>query len=173
MVIAANAQFDDRAVSAAFAELLVVAGDARPALIAISKDWFKNNKKIFTLKGPGKYKDLSPAYKKAKERFMDGGSAYPILRAKFCRIETGLTVKGSDYNVFDMDKTSMTLGVKNIPYAIVHQQGSEKRNIPKRIFIFNSKSGGDDFKLQMKRWIGIFTTTTARRLAAISKRGGT
>lgn len=46
----------------------------------MTREWFKSNRSIFDKgrKGPGKYRDLSPKYKKRKTKAL--GSPYPILR---------------------------------------------------------------------------------------------
>lgn len=46
----------------------------------MTREWYKGNRSIFDegRKGPGKYIDLSPKYKKAKTKAI--GSPYPILR---------------------------------------------------------------------------------------------
>lgn len=158
----------DADVVKAMNKLIDQSEDGRPAFIAIASDWLKTNKKIFTLKGPGKYEDLTPAYKKAKSAFMDGGSPYPILRGKFRRIEKGLTEKGSEYNVMEVTKTSLTMGVQNAPEAIFNQLGTSK--MPKRVFVFNAKQGGKEFQEQMLRWKNIYTVVLQRRLEKLKKR---
>jgi hypothetical protein len=49
----------------------------------MTREWFKANRTIFDLgrKSRGKYAELSPKYKKTKERYL--GSAYPILSGFF------------------------------------------------------------------------------------------
>ena len=53
--------------------------DLTVPLQLMTREWFKANRSIFDegRKGPGKYKDLDPEYKKIKEQAI--GSAYPIL----------------------------------------------------------------------------------------------
>lgn len=54
----------------------------------MTREWFKGNRSIFDegRKGPGKYADLSPSYKRAKKKAI--GSPYPILRG-FVRLSGG------------------------------------------------------------------------------------
>lgn len=158
--MAVNVRVDDTDVKRAFRGLLKVAKDPRPAFIAIASSWFKENRKIFGLKGPGQYKDLSPEYKKRKQK--KAGFVYPILQAVNGRIKSGLTEDGSEYNFKEIGKTSLVLGVRNIVYARRHQVGDKV--IPRRPFIFNKKTGGEQYQLQMQRWINIMTTITRRRM---------
>ena len=51
--------------------------DMRPLFEGFASDFYKDEKRIFSLKGPGEYDDLSPKYKKYKEK--KKGNAYPIL----------------------------------------------------------------------------------------------
>ncbi|MCK5608286.1 hypothetical protein KAR91_40770 [Candidatus Pacearchaeota archaeon] len=54
-------------------------GDLTIPFTLMTKQWFKGNRSIFDLgrKGPGKYIDLSPKYKRRKSKIL--GSPYPIL----------------------------------------------------------------------------------------------
>lgn len=152
---------DDKEFTQALNELQKRMKDMRPVFGSIRDDWYKNNRTIFTLKSPGKYQDLSTAYKARKEK--EAGFIYPILKAKNGRIESGLTDKNSQYTVNEMTKNSLTLGVQNIVYARRHQIGAR---MPKRPFVFNAKTGGPIYELQLKRWKDIVTTTLKRRIAA-------
>lgn len=158
--MAVDIRVDERDVKRAFRGLLKVAKDPRPAFIAIASSWFKENRKIFGLKGAGQYKDLTPEYKKRKQA--KAGFVYPILQAVNGRIKSGLTEDGSEYNVKQIGKTSLVLGVKDIAYARRHQVGDAV--MPRRPFVFNKKTGGEQYQLQMQRWINIMTTITARRM---------
>lgn len=66
----------EKALGKSFKQL----GDLTKPYKLMGREWFKANRSIFDegRKSRGKYDDLSPKYKKAKERAI--GSAYPILR---------------------------------------------------------------------------------------------
>jgi hypothetical protein len=160
-------KMEDAQVQRAFRALLAESGDARPCFRSIESDWYKTNKMIFTLKGPGQYADLSAGYKKAKMRFMGTQTPYPILRAKTGSIEAGLTDKGSPYTVREMTRKTLTLGIQGKNYFPFQQAGSHKHP-----FIFNSTvTGSGPFgsaesqtDIQMKRWTNIFVETLKRRM---------
>jgi len=160
---------DDSQVLDALNKLLKEGGDGRPAFKSISSDWYKWNRRLFRLKGPGKYEDLTEGYKKAKKKALGTRTPYPILRGKYRRIESGLTEQGSEYNVHEMNKTSLVMGVQNAEEAVYNQLGTIK--MPARIFVFNSKHGGQEFQLQMTRWKQIYQDTLGRRINRIKGKG--
>ena len=164
-MIYASATIDDREFKTAMRNLITLTGDARPMLISIKDDWYKSNRQIFTLSGPGKYPDLTPRYKVRKQK--TAGFVYPILKAQHGRIEAGLTDEASPYTIKDIQKQHMVLGV-NVPYAIFHQTGAHGK---KRPMVFNAKNGGEMYAIQMRRWRGVATDYYARRFAAL-KQGG-
>lgn len=61
----------------AFQQALRNVSDLRIPFELIRESWFRGNKSIFAISGPGKWADLSPSYKKSKLR--DKGFVYPIL----------------------------------------------------------------------------------------------
>src|SRR5688572_19842345 len=71
----------------------------------MTKSWFQGNKAIFALKGPGKYTDLSDAYKIQKKNAV--GFIYPILRRSGV-LEKSLTVPG-DSNAISIILNKNTL----------------------------------------------------------------
>lgn len=86
----------------------------------ITQSWFKSNRAIFALSGPGKYPDLSERYKKQKKKAV--GFIYPILR-RTGRLESSIT-DPSDTDAISLiiNKRSLILGTK-VPYASNHQMG--------------------------------------------------
>ena len=100
----------------------------------ISKSWFKSNKAIFALKGPGKYKDLSPKYKiqKVKSPPKGAGFIYPIFRGKTGRLERSITSPTDPDSInLIINKIALYLGTKT-PYAGFHQSSAPRRIIPYR-----------------------------------------
>lgn len=90
------------------------AADLRIPLNLISKDWFKTNKAIFNLNGPGKYKDLTKEYKVQKKRRF--GFVYPILKAKGV-LEASVTQSTDTKAISDIvNKAQLTLGTR-VGYA--------------------------------------------------------
>lgn len=112
-------------------------GDLTIPLILMAKSWYRGNKSIFMLKGRGRYQDLSPKYKKWKERIL--GSAYPILRLSGT-LEAAIT-DPQDHGAINLivNKKTLILGVSGavVPYAIFHQSQTLPRNkMPYRPFLF-------------------------------------
>lgn len=90
----------------------------------IAQSWYKSNRAIFTLKGPGKYADLSPKYKAYKERTL--GFAYPILRGATGDLESSVT-DPTNINSFNaiLNKRILLLGTQ-VSYAGFLNDGTKK-----------------------------------------------
>lgn len=95
----------------------------------IHRHFMQSRKLIFTLKGPGKYKDLTPRYKKAKRR--KHGFIYPILKATG-RLEDSITSENRDH-IGIVRPRSLTIG-SAVPYAVAHNEG--RGRMPQRSFLF-------------------------------------
>lgn len=94
-------------------------GDLTVPLTLISQQWFKSNRAIFDLSGPGKFKDLSTAYKPQKKAAV--GFIYPILR-RTGAMERSITVPGSPGSISKiLNKNTLTLG-SSVPYAQFNQK---------------------------------------------------
>ncbi|MCA9813454.1 MAG: hypothetical protein KC483_11440 [Nitrosarchaeum sp.] len=128
--------------------------DLREFFGLIAKDHVKRQRQIFQLKGPGKYKDLSPKYKIRKAK-INNGNIYPILNLGGALAKANLE-PGSPGWIYRAAKLNFELGVDSdavarqsgarYPYPIAHQEG--RGNNPERRFIFL-----DDVK--RKAWIDI------------------
>ena len=128
----------DRAIKAALDKV----SDLRPVWAAIIPQWFKSNRAPFTLKGPGKYADLSKKYKiQKKPRW---GFVYPILKASG-RLEKSLTVLGGE-SIIAQDKTSLLLGTAT-PYAVWLHFGTRKMPARPVIMIGAEQTGETNARL--------------------------
>lgn len=89
-------------------------GDLTIPLRLIAQYWFKSNEAIFSLKGPGKWPDLSPRYKAYKASIL--GSPYPIMLFTG-RLMASITAppNGESINKI-INKRSLVLGT-GTPYA--------------------------------------------------------
>ena len=102
----------------AFRKLLTKAGREVDSLAPVLREWstrfMESRKFIFdpARKGPGQYKDLSPAYKRFKIRRY--GFAYPILLRTGVLAES-ITQKGSD-NILIIGKKNLVIGSR-VEYA--------------------------------------------------------
>ena len=134
--------------------------DLRPPLIQIAREFYKSNKFIFKVQGPGKYTDFvgpkiaqtwkdpgrpwmrtrdgsMTAYQWAKtEAKWPGvnGRGYPLLRASG-DLERSITQDGDKNAVKVITKKSLVIGTR-VEYGIHHQFGAPKANVPMRKFLF-------------------------------------
>lgn len=127
-------------VSEMLEKSLTVLSDFKGLFELLSSDFYKDEKRIFSLKGPGKYEDLSPAYKVAKRKRF--GFVYPILFAKG-RLAASLLSRTHRDSVNIINKTRMVLGT-TVPYARFHHLGTSK--MPKRPLWLDEDPARD------KRW---------------------
>ncbi len=97
----------DKRVISAISEALKKVDDLRIPFTLIGKSWFRSNEAIFKLKGPGKYKDLSPAYKIEKEAAV--GFVYPIL-FRHGPLRDSITEPTDPNAVFNVTRQSLELG---------------------------------------------------------------
>lgn len=113
-------------------------GDLTVPLKLIAQSWFRSNRAIFTLKGPGKYADLSPAYKAFKARHL--GTAYPIMRLSG-QVEQSITDPTDPNSIsYILNKNHLVLGT-SIEYANINAKGSKKNNLPARpVVLFGNES---------------------------------
>ena len=137
-------------------EVYAATKDLTIPLTLMSKEWYKGNRSIFALKGPGRYKDLTEKYKKRKQK--NKGFIYPILRYSG-DLEKSIT-KADDNNSISyiVNKSTLVLGTK-VPYAIYHQSQTEPRpKIPYRPFLFvgvEQIAPDDILNNRLKNWIKI------------------
>ncbi len=119
----------DQKFAKAVEEAAKAVGDLRIPLGIIAAQFFKSNKAIFSLGGPGQYQDLSARYKKQKQKKY--GFVYPIFRAKG-NLEASLTNQNAAGAISKVvGNTTLFLGTA-IPYAIFHQSDAPRKKIPFR-----------------------------------------
>lgn len=129
----------------------------------IAKSWFKANRSIFALKGPGKYQDLSPKYKKAKIRRW--GFAYPIMRASGY-LEASLTdPTHPDAINFIVNKNTLYLGTR-VEYAPYHQSSAPRKKLPYRpiVFIGAEQIAPTEIRNESTRWVNILEDSIQQKL---------
>ena len=135
--------------------------DLRPAFIQIAAEFYKTNKAIFALKGPGKYTDFvgpkiantwqNPGlpqkrirngnmtayqwYKVKKQWPGVNAKGYPLLKASGV-LQRSITRDNDPNSVKVISKMSLVLGT-TVPYGIYHQSDEpRKTNLPMRKFLF-------------------------------------
>lgn len=133
-----------------------VTDDLRIPLTLISKDFYKSEKAIFQLKGPGQYPDLADSTKRQKRKA--GFSIYPILRRKG-RLEKSITTPNHADSINRIiNKTVLVIGTKT-PYGIFHQSDAPRKKIPLRKFLFIGpeapRFATSDQMGRTQRWLNI------------------
>ncbi len=120
----------DKTFSRAVQKAAEEVGDLRIPLTLIAKQWFQSNKAIFSLSGPGKYKDLSKLYKRAKlNRY---GHIYPIFGTRKGPLEKSITDPNDGGAVNNIiNKTTLVMGTR-VPHAIFHQGPGTRTKMPFR-----------------------------------------
>lgn len=118
--------------------------DFRIPFYLIANDFYKSNRKLFTLQSKGLYQDLAPAqgedgnpttktdYKKRKQR--EVGFVYPIL-VKSGRLANSLLDRNAPGADFFIDETSLIMGT-TVSYAKYHQSDAPRSRIPQRKVVF-------------------------------------
>lgn len=144
-------------------QALELSTDLRVPLGLISRDFYRSERAIFKLQGPGQYRDLKDSTKKFKLRHF--GFVYPILK-QTGDLEASLTGPRNygSYNV--ITKTNLTLGT-TIPYAIYHQSDKKRSKIPLRKMLFigpESRFATSDQQGRLKRWVDILDDHINRQL---------
>lgn len=137
----------------------------------ISKSWFRANRSIFALSGPGKYPDLggfnpgAPAWKNSKvtkrtyakfKKLNEFGFVYPLMRANG-RIEDSITNPvGTDSINLIVNKTALYLGTR-VPYAIFHQSSAPRTTLPFRpvVFLGVEQTAPTEVRNESTRWVNI------------------
>lgn len=153
---------NDKIFADALAEASRLADDLRVPLTLIAVDFYKSQRSIFTLQSEGQYDDLSELYKERKSRPRSLGGAgfvYPILKFSG-KLEKAASVRGATGNITQVNKKTLTIGVKDsvIPYAKYHQTDKAgSRKIPLRKFLFigpeSSKYDTPQTAGRLERWI--------------------
>lgn len=154
----------------------------------IKKQWFKSNKAIFALKGPGKYAPLGGVNPNqrvgqktkrqlAEERkIREVGFAYPVLM-RHGKLKASLTVEGSQGSIVEKGKTILVLGTNvqsedGEPYPIFLQAGVRNKFLPRpHVLIGAEQVAGTNKRREI--WIGILHAHVAKVLGDLAKKGRT
>ncbi len=159
MAIAVSTSYEienDKAFNAKLKKLAKKSSDLTIPLTLISKDFYKSEKSIFLLKGPGQYKDLKDIYKKRKQKAV--GFIYPILKRSGA-LERSVTSPSDKSSINQIvNKNTLIIGTK-VPYGVFHQSDAPRKTLPLRKFLFIGpeaiRFGTSATKGRLERWIGI------------------
>jgi len=150
-------------------ELGNVLSDFRIPFKLIASDFYKSNRKIFTLQSAGLYQDLAPSkgidgnptttsnYKKKKERKL--GFAYPILVGETRELSNSILGGRNKGSVFTLRKQALLMGTR-VDHAKYHQGDGIRKKIPQRKFVFidggpADKSSDSSINGRRERWTSI------------------
>lgn len=140
-----------RALQARVSFLRKAMDDLSPMFEQFSSDFYKTQKEILMLKGPGQYADLSPAYKIVKQE--RNNLVYPILFATGKLMSTLLSREAPDA-VHEIKPKSFVIGTAD-PIGKFHHHGTSK--MPRRP-IFNESEDSP----MMRRWARIADVYTQK-----------
>lgn len=121
--------------------------DLRPPFRLIQESWWKGNRAIFDLKGPGKYADLKKSTKVMKTRYL--GTPYPIFRFSG-DLEASMTQPGDPENF--VGKTFMTVGTSR-PYAGYLHSGTKYMKARPLVLLGPEQVAPDALKTRQENWI--------------------
>lgn len=160
-------------------KLATATDDFRIPFKLISSDFYRSQKQLFQLKGPGLYKDLSTkpflAFWQNKNGFasyyaggykeyklINLGFVYPILVGKTKDLSESTLRKDHKYSIFFLGKQELNIG-SSVPYGKYHQSDRPGTKIPQRKFIFidggeGDKSRGSGINGRRERWLAIIDT---------------
>ena len=146
--------------------------DLRIPFRLIASDFYRSNRKLFTLQGSGLYQDLAPAtgmmgnpttksnYKEQKKRML--GFAYPILVGATRALSNSILGRSNKYSHFVIDNQNLEMGT-TVPHGKYHQSDKLRKKIPLRKFVFidggpADKSKDASISGRRERWTNIINT---------------
>lgn len=155
---------NDKAFYAAIERAKKVTSDLTIPLTLIAKDFYKSEKSIFMLKGPGQYDDLKPATKADKIR--NGFSVYPIL-ARTGRLGASVTNPTHPDAINQIvNRRTLIIGT-SVDYGVFHQSDRARKKIPLRKFLFigpESRFANSDQQGRLGRWMNIMNSFVMKKL---------
>lgn len=131
-----------------------VSDDLRVPFGLILRDFYRSEKAIFKLKGPGQYPDFkNERSRKAKKRI--AGFEYPLL-VRTGKLAASLLSPDSEGSVANITKLSLTFGT-SVEYGIYHQSDEPRAILPLRKFLFigpeASRFANSDQQGRLERWL--------------------
>jgi phage gpG-like protein len=161
----------DKKFQSALVRAKAVTSDLTIPLTLISKDFYKSQKAIFMLKGPGQYPDLQddppPGRSTKREKVRLGFSVYPILK-RTGRLEGSTTIPTHPDAVNQIiNRRTLIIGSK-VPYGVYHQSDKpRKTKLPMRKFLFigpESTFATSDQQGRVGRWLNILNSYILKKL---------
>lgn len=176
---------NDRRFASAIARAKLETSDLRIPLNFISKDFFRSNKAIFNLKGPGQYPPLGGfkanqlvpgapytyrqrAEARKKKRY---GFAYPLLKATGA-LERSMTVPTDPNAISEIVNKAMLVVGTRLPYGVYHQSDSPRKKLPLRKFLFIGPESKEfaqnkDLSGRAERWLNTINSYILKKLELV------
>jgi phage gpG-like protein len=158
-----------------------VVSDLRIPFGLITRDFYKSERAIFGLKGPGQYPPFKNSHRvqyeqsgvgvrqlPAKKQFdvtkspyqqqkiKKWGFDYPLLKASG-KLERSITTPNAEGSINIITPLSLVIGT-SIPYGIYHQSDSPRSKIPLRKFVFIGpeapRFATSEQVGRLQRWVG-------------------
>lgn len=133
----------------------------------IAADFYRSQKAIWGLSGPGQYPDLAESTKKEKQRKV--GFLYPILKRNGF-LEAAASIQNGPGNITIIGPHDLTFGVSDsaVPYAKYHQSDEPRKKIPLRKFLFIGpeaiRFASSEQQGRLERWMGILNNFVNQKL---------
>jgi len=118
--------------------------DFRIPLNLIANDFYRSQRKIFTLRSAGRYPELAQSTIDQKERLLGKGNAWPIL-FRTGRLAKSVLDRNSPEAEFFIGKQTLIMGT-SVPYAIYHQSDAPRSRLPLRKVVFLDGGPFDEAK---------------------------
>lgn len=116
------------------------------------QSWFKSNRAIFSLKGPGKYTDISQAYKTRKQK--EVGFVYPILKRSGALAESITNPSDSNSIAKIINKRTLILG-SSIFYGPFHQYGTKHMPARPWVLLGAEQTAPEEINQRREAWMAI------------------
>lgn len=152
----------DKIFSDYIRDALKYVDDLSPVFRIMAREWYRGNKAMFTLKGPGQFAPFkSPGggraspYVKRKRKVL--GSEYPMLRGFTGKLEASITKADAVGAVSLIGKRLMIIGTRvtskdGAPYPAYLQLGTKRMAARPFIRIGAEQSGGPDHNKRLQLW---------------------
>lgn len=162
---------NDRRFATAMRRAAANIGDLTIPLTLISQDFYRSERAIFQLKGPGQYPQISPRYARAKLR--RHGFIYPLLKASGRLAASMLDPTDPEaVNFIDRGGTRLVIGT-SVPYGVYHQSDKARTVIPQRKFLFIGPEAAQfatsEQMGRLKRWLAILNDYVEKKLSLAGK----
>ena len=173
-VITSYSVDNDRRFRKAMLKTAKAMRNPKPAFREIARDFYKSQKAISMLKGPGLYPDITEQTKKRKRRKGMGKykSGYPILWGDGTLLKSTLGPR-NEGALLSITKKELVIGT-TIEYGIYHQSDKPRKKIPLRKFIFIGpeapRFATSEQMGRMERWLRILKDWSEVEINLITKK---